>query len=226
MKINQRITKVGLLTIVFITLACNIPKSIFTTIMLGDEGINDVLVEDQYDAIVVPDEEYDSLGDITTNDEVLNSPECVSDGFCVSLYGGDAISFQDPPDDIIYTNYEEFLPPTDVVMSSSEGTTTWYTGRILWKEGDWVEITASGNLSAIGVQVFGDETIGWAKVVFDGVEVWRGNTSTAWTDGTVHAVYIEVFDFGHGSHTLRIESLGIDGGGGGISIPVSYFGLR
>ena len=116
--------------------------------------------------------------------------------------------------------------PEGIELSFGSGTTEWGHSRILWVSGDWEQATTSDPYTAIGVQVQGDRTIGWAKVLFDGVEVWQGNTATTWNDGTNNGVYVEVRCFPSGQHTIRIESLGKDGGGGGITIPVSYFGFR
>jgi len=62
----------------------------------------------------------------------------------------------------------------------------------------------------MGVQFFGDPQIGWARVLFDGVEVWRGNTSAIWSQNGRHVGYIEIAGFSPGRHTLRAESLGFD----------------
>ena len=61
-----------------------------------------------------------------------------------------------------------------------------------------------------GVQVYGDNTIGWARLLFDGQEVWRGDTLEIWMDKGRYGGYIEVSGFEPGRHTLRIESLGVD----------------
>ena len=165
-------------------------------------------------------------GDVSSDDESSISHECLSEGFCISVYGGYALDFSDPPEIVVWANPEDDPPPDNVELISGEGTTIWGRGRILWKEGDWVEITTSEIYSGMGVQVYGDESIGWARVLFDGLEIWRGNTATVQIDEYSHAVYVEVDNIAPGNQTLRIESLGIDGGGGGKSIPVSFFGLR
>jgi len=180
------------------------------------------------DAILIPDKNYVDpyYGDVSSEDESSISRECLSEGFCFSVYGGYALDFSDPPEIIVWTNPEDDPPPDNVELKAGEGTTTWGKGLILWQEGDWVEIVTSGSFNTLGVQVYGDKTIGWARVLFDGLEIWRGDTAEVWTDGNAHAVYVEVDNIVPGNHTLRIESLGIDGGGGGKSIPVGFFGLR
>ena len=145
------------------------------------------------------------------------SRECSSASYCVSAFGGYALHLPDPPDFVVWANPEEDPLPDSVEMRYGEGATIWGKGQILWQEGDWVEISADSSYTGMGVQVYGDKTIGWARVLFDGLEVWRGNTSTVWSDGTGYAVYVEVAGIAPGMHTLRIEALGIDGGGGGQS---------
>ncbi len=97
---------------------------------------------------------------------------------------------------------------------------------ILWQEGDWVEVTTSDTHQALGAQIHGDKTIGWARALFDGQEIWRGDASTYTIAEGRFGVYIEVRCSPPGTHTLRIEGLGLEGSGGGRSIPVSYFGFR
>ncbi len=56
----------------------------------------------------------------------------------------------------------------------------------------------------------GEPQIGWARVLFDGVEVWRGNTSAIWSKPGRHGGYIEISGLSPGMHTMRAESLGFD----------------
>ena len=64
--------------------------------------------------------------------------------------------------------------------------------------------------------------------MFDGVEIWRGDTSSFWHDAEeyMHAVYIEVRCFPPGTHTMRIEVLDIDDKQTGTTVPVAFFGFR
>jgi formylglycine-generating enzyme required for sulfatase activity len=73
----------------------------------------------------------------------------------------------------------------------------------------------------MGVQFLGDPQTGWARVLFDGVEVWRGNTTAIWSTHGRHGGYIEISGFGPGPHTLRAESLGFDY----HPVPVASFGF-
>jgi formylglycine-generating enzyme required for sulfatase activity len=62
----------------------------------------------------------------------------------------------------------------------------------------------------MGVQFFGEPQIGWARVLFDGAEVWRGNTAEIWSKYNYRGGYIEISGFKPGRHTIRAESLGFD----------------
>ena len=157
--------------------------------------------------------------------EDIVASQCVGNEIETKVHIGYPLESSNPPETYAIANAAEYPPPAGIDINYGAGTTPWGNSRILWVEGDWVEATTSENYSAIGVQAHGDKTIGWARVLFDGVEVWRGNTAVAWVPGRF-AVYIEVSCFAPGTHTIRIEALGIDGGGGGMSVPASYFGFR
>ena len=132
-----------------------------------------------------------------------------------------------PPDILVYTNVADQEPPPGIEISSGGNSTPWGYGMILWTEGDFTQATTSNPYSAFGGQIFGDHTIGWARVLFDGVEIWRGDASTyVIKEGAQFGVYVEVTCFPPGTHTMRIECLGIEGSGGGRSIPSGIFGFR
>ena len=63
---------------------------------------------------------------------------------------------------------------------------------------------------------------GWARVLFDGQEVWRGDTSEIWAYQGRNGGYIEVSDFEPGLHTLRAESMGFDY----HPVTVAFFGFN
>ena len=141
----------------------------------------------------------------------------------VSLFGGYALEWENPPENFAVANLEDRPPPDGVTIAYGEGTTGWGIGRILWSTGDWVAATTSLDVAAIGAQVHGDETIGWVRFLFDGVEVWSGDSKSLWNSGVRYGVYIEVSGFEPGSHTLRAEAAkGVQDEGGG-SVPVGYF---
>lgn len=160
---------------------------------------------------------------------------CVGKSQSVQLYTspGWVILSDDRPEVIAHANTGDFPPPAGIAISSGGGHAL-QKAWILYEAGHYLEATTSGDYTAIGVQPHGESAIGWARVLFDGVEVWRGDTSSYWHDGEgyLHAVYIEVRCFPPGEHTLRIEALGVEGSGGAvgsggrIDVPIAYFGFR
>ena len=139
----------------------------------------------------------------------------------VIVHPGYALKFVRQPDLYIDANQEEKLPPEGVTLSHSENSISYGLNRVLWGEGSWVEVSTELPYTAIGVQVYGDYIIGWAHVLFDGQEVWRGNASEIWADQGRNGGYIEVSNFEPGSHTLRIESMGFDY----HPVTVAFFGF-
>ena len=124
--------------------------------------------------------------------------------------------------------------PDGVSISVSGGALAYNGSMVLKSPGDWIEATTSDPYSAMGVQIFGDMTIGWARVLFDGNPVWEGDTSTCVIDAAEnnglgwYGIYVEARCFPPGTHTLRVESTktkaGVGGWGGGV--PVNLFGFR
>lgn len=133
----------------------------------------------------------------------------------------------DAPPVRAYGNPDE-IPTPDGITLVNGGGLPFQAAVILFEAGQFMEVTTSDPYTAIGVQPHGEGIIGWARVLFDGREVRRGDTSAYWHDDQkyLHAVYIEVRCFAPGTHTLRIENLGLPGSGGGITVPITYFGFR
>lgn len=52
------------------------------------------------------------------------------------------------------------------------------------------------------------------------------STVSSANDGTSNGVYVEVSCLPRETYTLRIEALAIDGGGGGVTVPASWFAFR
>jgi hypothetical protein len=73
----------------------------------------------------------------------------------------------------------------------------------------------------MGVQIYGDHTIGWARVLLDGEEVWRGDTAAIWSHLGRHGGYIEISGYDPGRHTIRVESMGFDY----HPVTVAFFGF-
>ena len=128
----------------------------------------------------------------------------------VTIYKGEARQFAVKPDVIANANSAEIPAPQGIRVHHSPESIPYGLSRVLWGEGSWVQAETSEDYEAIGVQVWGDYTIGWARVLFDGEEVWRGNTAEIWNQQGRFGGYIEVSGFMPGEHTLRVESLGID----------------
>jgi hypothetical protein len=107
-------------------------------------------------------------------------------------------------------------------LSYSEESLLYGVGRVLWTDEDWVEVRTQGAFTSMGVQFRGDYMIGWARVLFDGEEIWRGDTSRIWTYLRDHGGYIEVSGFEPGEHVLRVERLEVDS----RPVVVSFFGFN
>jgi hypothetical protein len=152
--------------------------------------------------------------------------QCTSGNIEVDVYSEYMLESSDPAEIIAWGNPAEVSSPPGIDVTRGGGSTLWGSNIILWSKGDWAEATTSDEYTAIGVQAHGDATIGWARVLFDGAEVWSGNTAASVIAEGRFGVYVEVRCFSPGTHTIRMETLGIDGGGGGMSVPVSYFGFR
>jgi hypothetical protein len=71
----------------------------------------------------------------------------------------------------------------------------------------------------MGVQFRGSYVIDWARVLFDGEEIWRGDTVRIWAENKVHGGYIKISGLEQGEHTLHVGRLEIDS----RSVIVSFF---
>jgi hypothetical protein len=140
----------------------------------------------------------------------------------VIVHPGNAHTFTKQPDIYADANGEGMNSPEGIVVTYSDDSIPYGLNRVLWGEGDWVQVSTDLSFESMGVQVFGDHTIGWARVLFDGAEVWRGDTSEIWSYLGRHGGYIEVSDYEQGMHRLRIESLGFDY----HPVTIAYFGFN
>ena len=128
----------------------------------------------------------------------------------VAVTGGDSRFFNNPPDVLAVANRDDRPPPEDIRIDFSPASIPYGLNRVLWWRGNWIEAETELPFTTIGVQFQGSPSIGWARVLFDGIEVWRGDTSLIWSKAGVHAGYIAVSGFEPGRHTLRAESLDFD----------------
>jgi hypothetical protein len=128
----------------------------------------------------------------------------------VSVYGGDSRFFEKPPDVIAHANSADTKPPEGISVSFADESIPYGLQRVVWWNGDWIEATSDGSYDSMGVQFLGEGMIGWARILLDGQEVWRGNTSAIWSKSGRHGGYVEVSGYTPGAHTLRVESLGFD----------------
>jgi hypothetical protein len=127
-----------------------------------------------------------------------------------TAHPGNSRFYATPPDLILAANLPQTASQEDVAISFDSGSLSYGLNRVLWWEGDWIEISSDQPFTAMGVQFMGDPSIGWARVLFDGVEVWRGNTAEIWSEHGRHGGYVEISGFTSGNHTMRVESMGFD----------------
>jgi len=128
----------------------------------------------------------------------------------VAVFGGDSRFFEKPPDVIAHANSDDMAPPDGISVSFADESIPYGLQRVVWWNGDWIEATSDGSYTSMGVQFLGEEMIGWARILFDGQEVWLGNTSEIWSKSGRHGGFVEISGFRPGAHTLRVESLGFD----------------
>ncbi len=144
------------------------------------------------------------------NPALLSVPIHPDPSLSVIVHGGYAKHFAVQPDVYADANREEVTPPEGIEVRHDPQSIPYGLNRVLWGERSWVEASTELPYEAIGVQIYGDNTIGWARLLFDGQEVWRGDTQEIWMDKGRYGGYIELSGFEPGKHTLRVESLGVD----------------
>jgi hypothetical protein len=143
------------------------------------------------------------------------------------LHEGDARQFGTPPEIVAYANVIAKSPPSGVTFTSVGSLWRFNEWIALRQQGDWIEATYSGTTTAVGVELWGDMNDGWARVLVDGAEVWRGSTygSDANWPGGAFVRYLQVSGLTLGSHTVRVENLGVAGAGGGDDVALFFFGF-
>jgi len=139
-----------------------------------------------------------------------------------------------PLDVYAYANTAYRASPAGIKIKASNPENNYFINIILAGSGSWIEATTSDPYSAIGVSIFGDQTIGWARILFDGELMWEGDTSECVINPDENSglgwygLYAEAICVTPGTHTIRVESgpakEGVGGWQGGV--PVQLFGFR
>jgi hypothetical protein len=142
-------------------------------------------------------------------------------GVAVTVHPGLSRDFARPPAVYADANSEENPSPQGIAVSHSESSISYGLNRVLWGQGDWVQASTDLPFESMGVQIYGDHPIGWARLLFDGHEVWRGDTAAIWSHLGRHGGYIEISGFEPGQHSLRVESMGFDY----HPVTVAFFGF-
>jgi hypothetical protein len=146
----------------------------------------------------------------------------IPEGLNLTVHEADVRLSPPTPDIFVNANGLDHPMPEGIQLSYSEDSILYGTNRVLWTDEDWVEITTDAPFASMGVQFRGSYVIGWARVLFDGEEIWRGDTSRIWAELKVRGGYIEVSGFEPGEHTLRVERLEVDS----RPVIVSFFGFN
>ena len=151
---------------------------------------------------------------------------------------GNAQTFADGPQNINYANTAtDKMSPNYAnaaakmsrvfrITTSPEPIWRYEAWIALAQPGSWVEAVTTSPTDTVGVQFWGDQNDGWARVLVDGKEVWTGDTygSDGMWPGNAFVNYLEITGLSFTNHTVRVEHMGKDGGGGGNHVSVFFFG--
>lgn len=151
----------------------------------------------------------------------LVSDPVIPDGLIVIVREADVRLETETPDVIINANGMDSSLPEGVHILFSQESMPYGVNRVLWGEHNWMEMTFGESFRSAGVQFRGSYVIGWARVLFDGQEIWRGDTAEIWSRFKVHGGYIAITGFNPGEHTIRVERLDVDS----RPVMVAFFGL-
>ncbi len=108
-----------------------------------------------------------------------------------------------------------------VRIYTSEGVRIYDPVIALTSTDQWAEGVCMVPSTMVGVQFWGDENDGWARVLVDGTERWRGNTYGRAPNLFVR--FLEIRDLPSAPHVVRIEPIGQVGTtlpGGNIHVSV------
>ncbi|WP_319507612.1 LamG-like jellyroll fold domain-containing protein [uncultured Methanolobus sp.] len=142
----------------------------------------------------------------------------------VVLQDGDARTFSDPPDVIAYANTEYSSSPLEFQITTSGTIWRYYQWIALMNSESWVEATTTVETDNLGMQFWGDDNDGWAQVLVDGSEVWIGDTYSPLDEPYVK--YLKITGLTKGTHTIRVENMGLAGEGMGSDVTIYFFGLE
>ena len=142
-------------------------------------------------------------------------------GLTVTVHQADVRLNDQTPDVLVNAAGADQSLPEGIRITYSDESILYGSNRVLWMDDDWVEVVTDAPFLTMGVQFRGDYVIGWARVLFDGDEVWRGDTSRIWSALKIHGGYIEISGFRAGDHTLRVERLKVDS----RPVVVAFFGF-
>ena len=161
---------------------------------------------------------------------IVNSGTCgqaaVQFGQSIRLIDGDIRSSQNPPGVFVYASPGYANRPDGFSVITGGSTSYWEAWIFLYDNG-WIEITNLVDVNSMGVQFWGDFNDGWARVIFDGTEIWSGDTyGPSLPDPNSFVKYLEISNVSPGSHTLRVQHMGIPGVEGGTDVTVLGFGFR
>lgn len=129
----------------------------------------------------------------------------------ITLLEGNAAEFETPPAVIAFANVEEESPPPGVsVVDNCEG--------FCWRYFQWValgfadqmlEASFAEPVTDLGIQFWGDQNDGWARVLVDGQELWTGNTygSGGEWPGDAFVRYLQISGLSAKPHTVRVEHM-------------------
>lgn len=118
------------------------------------------------------------------------------------------------PDNVLGKDWSNFYAPfttnSDFVrIYASEESRIFGPALALTSTDQWAEGVCMVPSSFVGVQFWGDENDGWARVLVDGTERWRGNTYGQ--SPQLFVRFLEISNLAAAPHVVRIEPLGQPG---------------
>jgi hypothetical protein len=138
------------------------------------------------------------------------APPLGSPSATVTIYSGDARQAVSPPTWIAAANVDNLVSPDGIEIARAPEAVAYGLNVVLWEGGPWVEATVTRPTEAMGVQFWGPSTMGVARLLLDGEEVWRGEVATLGRYYQLFGGYLEISGYAPGEHTLRVEHLGAD----------------